>query len=287
MKRIVTIGFVTSIFFVFVVYLFLSYHTAIPSEAQEQEFNTALMESTFKIVGKAKIDNSKISMGTMFIIGRPQKSNPKLANYVLVTAAHVLEDIEGDDAVILYRKKKSDGIYESFTGTQKIRKQGAPLYVRNPDADVAVMYVDIPGNVNIPLVSTELLADDEKLKQVGLHPGDELLCLGYPFGKASNEAGFPILRSGKVASYPLLPSKKVGQILYDFHIYGGNSGGPVYMNFEGRWRGNSFQLRKYQYIAGLVSKEGKAADFNNAPLQLAAIVPAEFIKDTINMLADK
>jgi hypothetical protein len=77
----------------------------------------------------------------------------------------------------------------------------------------------LPQNIQIPIISTNLLADDEMLSQFEVNPGEELSCLGYPFGAESNAAGFAILRNGKIASYPLLPTESTQKFLFDFPIF--------------------------------------------------------------------
>jgi len=87
--------------------------------------------------------------------------------------------------------------------------------IRHPDeaVDVAVMYTLLPRDIDILLLSTAMLADDEVLKKFEIHLGDELICLGYPLGAEATEAGFPILRSGKIVSYPLIPTKQTKTFL--------------------------------------------------------------------------
>jgi hypothetical protein len=60
------------------------------------DLSTTLMRSTFKIAGSKKL-------GTAFIIGKPRPDIPGSAFYVLVTAAHVLRDIEEDEATLWLR----------------------------------------------------------------------------------------------------------------------------------------------------------------------------------------
>lgn len=259
-----------------------------PQISSAQDINVLLMESTFKIVGTSKEDPTKNVTGTVFIIGRPMKNQPEQAYYVLVTAAHVLNDISGDDAVIYLRKKESNGSFKKLPFPIKIRDKGKPNYVNHDNSDVAAMYIKIPQDVKIPLLSTNLLADDNIFEKYEIHPGDELLCLGYPLIAEANEAGFPILRSGKISSYPIIPAKTVKTFLFDFNIFGGNSGGPVYMSYKGRIYGHIYHIDEIvQYIAGLVSQQANALpEFNNQPLALAIVVPAQFIKETINLLPE-
>lgn len=250
------------------------------------ELNTLLMNSTFRIEGSGKT-------GTVFVIGQPLKKDSTRAFYVLVTANHVLSDIKTDYAVLFLREKIAD-IYSLFRDTIKIRDNGIPLWTKHPDVDVAAMYLPLPRKTKIDLLTTNFLATDSLIASYGIHPGDELYCLGYPFGISANQAGFPILRSGTIASYPLLPSKLTKYFLFDFQIFGGNSGGPVY--FIGHDRGTNgtvFLGSSVNFIVGLVSKqrtfEEEIKSVNEVtkkehPLGLAIVIPSTFIRETIELL---
>jgi hypothetical protein len=50
------------------------------------------MESTFRLEGQG-------SMGTAFVLGRPFPNQPGKVRYLLVTAAHVLENMKPDTAL--------------------------------------------------------------------------------------------------------------------------------------------------------------------------------------------
>ena len=64
------------------------------SSGRAQELNTLLMNSTFEILGPSK-EVGKVNNGTVFMLGRPIKEEPSRGYFVLVTAAHVLDDIAG------------------------------------------------------------------------------------------------------------------------------------------------------------------------------------------------
>ena len=110
----------------------------------EIELNRILMESTFMIQGQSA---QGPTLGTAFIIARPiPNTKPQRGNFVLVTAAHVLEEMQGDDAVLNLRRRVDEGT-NSWVGVPyplKIRTNGKPNWVRNPEADVAVMYINGP-----------------------------------------------------------------------------------------------------------------------------------------------
>jgi len=59
---------------------------------------TTLMRSTFKI------EAENVS-GTAFIMGEPSPDKPGRAYYVLITAAHVLEEMKSDLVVFHLRKQ--------------------------------------------------------------------------------------------------------------------------------------------------------------------------------------
>jgi S1-C subfamily serine protease len=244
------------------------------------------MRSTFKIAGKEKF-------GTAFIIGKPVPGDSQKLFYVLVTAAHVLKDIKEEQASLFLRKKQGDE-YVKAPFSLTIRKVGTPLWKEHPNADVAVMYIRLPTEADIQLLPASLFATDKELEQYEIHPGDALSCLGYPYGAEANEAGFPILRSGQIASYPLTPTSKVKTFLFDFRVFGGNSGGPVYFVSSNRTYGGATKLGEtIQFLVGLVSEEQVIEQEVRSlmetrrtkyPLSIAVVVHAALIREAIELL---
>lgn len=268
-------------------------------KSHEAELDNVLMQSTFKIQS-ISLPGQPSSLGVVFIMGRPlahpAPDRPNEARFVLITAAHVLEGIQGDAAMLNLRRKSDQGDWERVPFPLQIRANGRPLWLKHPTQDIAVMYIALPHEVSIPLTSTDLLADDETLERYEIHPGDSLHCLGFPFGQESSAAGFPILRSGMIASYPLTPTAKTKTFLLDFPVFEGNSGGPVYMVDEDRaFQGNVSLGSVTQLILGLVTQETTHveqligqynAEVHRYPLGLATVVHASFIKEAIEMLPD-
>ena len=119
------------------------------------------------------------------------------------------------------------------------------------------------------------------------------MCLGYPLGLDSS--GFPVLRSGRIASYPVSPSSLAKTFLLDIRVYGGNSGGPVFFDFRKRDIPGlpSEQWVDWVGIAGLISQDishtSHMEDYFGSvtrrdPIGLAIVVPAEFIKQTVDKI---
>ena len=260
-----------------------------PRQAEEEtlELNTALMRSTFKLIGDG-------SIGTAFIIGRPSEKDPTRGASVLVTAAHVLEKATGNEATLVMRTKSKDGYVKALYPI-RIREGGKPLWTRHPYADVAVMYVPVPPEADFGGLSASFLATDEILTELQIHPGDSLSCLGFPNGIEGNDSGFPILRSGKIASYPLFPTRVVKSFLFDINVFDGNSGGPVYLAETNRMLlPRSIRVGATQFIVGLVSEQIFASSDSTSQasrpkesLRLAVVIHASLIHDTIDRLPRK
>jgi hypothetical protein len=149
----------------------------------------------------------------------------------------------------------------------------ARISIQNtPSADVAVMFVELPSNANLKgIVTPNWFADDSILTDLEVHPGDELYSLGFPLNFEANSLGFPVLRSGKLASSPIVPLK-TSDILFDFRVFGGNSGGPVYFAFINRFYKESTQFGVNQKILGLVSQQALSTFTGHPePLSIAKI----------------
>jgi hypothetical protein len=270
-----------------------------PKAPPPPDINTALMRSTFKIVG------SNESIGTVFLLGKPKPNSKENFGYsVLVTAAHVLEKIPDDSAIIFFRRKDGDR-YIKIPCRYQIRRDGKPLWVKHPKADVAAMFIIPPINSDILLVPSPYLSTDQMLEEYEIYPGREIKVLGFPFGRESNSAGFPILRTGSIASFPLTPADREITFLVDFRVFEGNSGGPVYFH-DTNWRPrvtSEVDIRNrllllanpdIQIILGLVSEEVSVTETTQShlqevkqkyPISVAEVIHGTLIQETIDLLS--
>lgn len=176
------------------------------------DFNVTMMEATCKIQGAG-------GTGTGFIIGKPCTNGASTAFYTLITADHVLTDMQGETVVLVLRQYEETNVWHRIEVPLQIRDGAKPLWKKHPDVDVAGIFVKLPNNTVRTLVTTDLLIGDKELTNYEINPGMELLCLGYPFGAEGNAQGFPILRSGRIASYPLTPTRQTRTFLFDFTVF--------------------------------------------------------------------
>ena len=205
-----------------------------PLHAQTTDLDTQLMLATFRVVNPG-------SSGTAFVLSRPDPDEPKKPRFVLVTAEHVLRQMTGDEATILYRRQEADGGYTKSPAKLKVRDGGKAVWTRHPTADVAVMDVSPPPEVSFPEVPAALLSSDADLSRYEVHPGDLIRCVGFPHPNQfeANGSGFGVVRLGCIASYPLLPTKKTKTFLCDLNSFEGDSGSPVYLCGDNRSYGGS------------------------------------------------
>ncbi len=258
-----------------------------------QEFNEIMMKCTYYIEGN-NADGDTV-FGSCFIIGKPMINDSNRAYYIMVTAKHIFDDITKDEVSLLIRKKISDSIYIPILYKFNIRINGKNLYFTHPDTsiDLVAMYLPLPNNIDIELLPSDFLADDEFLKDFGIHPGDNVFCVGFPHGLKSNVYGFPILSDGALASYPILPTKFYKKMLININTFSGNSGGPVYVYEKEFLRKNVLSAKVYKKIIGLISNQfyverkrekGIEIFIEKIYMKIVEIVPSTYIKELIDMI---
>lgn len=273
------------------------------------QMHILMAESTYRVHGKVKLDNTKTASGTAFILQHPFKTEDITKEWkgdlVLVTAAHVLDEMDGDFLTIDARTQKNGESWSIKPTTLRIRKEGKPIYSKHPEADVAAMWlvdgVEKEDDASFHLqtyVPSFFLLGDAECKKLKLNIGSPLSCLGYPFGVAGSDEGFAILRGGAVASYPMFPLKERKTFHFDFEVYPGNSGGPVYY-FEPGFVSSPGPIvmtkNASRGIIGLVTAQRFSPDIigttpDGKPIavpkyiKLGVVVSAPIILETINLL---
>lgn len=252
--------------------------------ADAGDFHTDMMRAT------VKLQHDK-STATGFVL-RQATPEGKGTRTILVTAAHVLEMTPGDATSIVYRVAEADGVFRKEAAPLTIRKEGLPLWTKHASEDVAVLAIVPPEKVDLSEINVDLLASDDSLRQLPLHPGQIASILGYPHRVEANEAGFPILRTGPIASYPLLPSSINKRFMLSTNTFEGDSGGPVYV-YEPRRAADKDKTDDVRLILGLMHgqhflDEEMTMVYGSTRLRhrlgLGIVIQAALIRETIERL---
>jgi hypothetical protein len=225
------------------------------------------------------IGNGVRTVGTGFLISDPAPDGtPRV---VLVTANHVFERMPGDKATVGFRMEAPDGSWRYAPQKITIRQGDKKLWTHHGTRDVAAIAITAPPAFAKAAIPLSWLAGDDAFKTYRLGPGDEMMALGFPQGLSANPAGFPILRSGRVASYPLAPSNAFPTFLLDFHVFPGNSGGPVYLENGLHRRDGAADAPEPQLIAGMLTQQVELGAEN---LEIGIVTQARFIRETVALL---
>jgi Trypsin-like peptidase domain len=215
--------------------------------SQPGDLDTQLMLAT------VKLSDDELS-GTAFILSRPNPSDPKATQFLLVTAEHTLARSKANEVTVVFRKKSANGGHEKEPVKILVRQDGKALWKKHPTADVGILPITPPADALVPRVPIDLLASDEDLERHEIHPGDPVRCVGFPHPNQfePNEAGFGVVRSGCIAGYPLRPTRKTKTLLLDLNTFEGDSGAPVYLVDDHRPVASKSQPGQVRLILGLM-----------------------------------
>lgn len=237
-----------------------------------------LLQATFRIADREH-------SGTCFLIATKEADALKPRRVILATAAHVMEQMAGNECELVLRSASEDQVFSRQPLTIMIRNEGKQLWTRHPDIDIATILVDLPENVAVRPLLLEQLADEARVIDKTVRVGRETWVPCYPAKLESNEAGWPVLRKGSIASHPLTPVKSTKTMLIDYTAFGGDSGSPVAMI-----------VNDQPFIVGVVLGMHRQTDRSSLPFEertmhtpmgLSIVGQAAFLLETIDLMLSK
>ena len=223
--------------------------------------------------------------GTAFLVSLGDRTEVHGKKQVLVTAAHVFDDLKGTDCTLVLRGHGKDNTIVRKEVTIPIREGKKPLWARHPDVDVAALGIDLPAGVDVMPFRFEQVADETWARQRKIRVGKDVCIPCFPAQLEANAAGWPILRKGSIATHPLTPLASARTMLIDYSQFGGDSGAPVVL-YDG----------KEPIVVGLVSAMQRQTDKSSTPFEertvhtplgLAIAVQSPFIREVIERLLKK
>lgn len=201
--------------------------------------------------------------GTAFFVGLTDPRVPDSSFVYLVTNKHVaLPHIEDGHPCQITKQQlqmtlkaanPSDGAKNYFVNVT------TPwLFHPDPSVDLAVLpYAPDQNIFDYRVFSSSMLAASSTITEQRISEGDPVFYIGYFYQLPGARHIQPIMRQGIVAMMPDEPVittlKKPGLgYLADAHVFGGNSGSPMFINLGGI-RNGSLSLGMGYKILGVVS----------------------------------
>lgn len=237
-----------------------------------------IMQATFRLTDGR-------TSGTAWLVSIPSEEQ-NLTSTVVVTAAHVFNNLNGETATLILRKKNDDGSFERLEHKFPIREKARPLWKQHSRYDIAVIKLGLPNSANVTPIPLPQLTT-AKTAQDTLLPAQTCLIPTFPAQMEGNRAGWPVLRNATVASFPNAPVSRHPQFILDFNAFGGDSGAPVILNSQ------SAESKQGLKIVGMILGQHRQTDRTITPneertvhtsLGLGIAVHAEFIRETISEL---
>lgn len=179
-------------------------------------------------LGVTRPDASDSLIGTAFVVVVPWQRRPGAYHGHLVTAAHCLDSVLGEDLWALVPSESGP--------PRKTPIPEASRWTRHPlgkGADVAV--VPISGDVRpVQGIPMDWFVADAELRGEGIGIGDEVHFIGLFSGVDQSAALEPIARMGNIAMLPIQPvpiKERVSMQAYviEARSFGGLSGCPVFV----------------------------------------------------------
>ncbi len=237
-----------------------------------------LLQATFRIADREH-------SGTCFLIATKEVDALKPRRVILATAAHVMEQMAGNECELFLRSVNEDQVFSRQPLTILVRNEGKQLWTRHPEIDIATIFVDLPENISVKPLLLDQLADEAHVIDKTVRVGRETWIPCYPAKLEANEAGWPVLRKGSIASHPLTPLKSTKTMLIDYRAFGGDSGAPVAMI-----------VNEQPFVVGVVLGMHRQTDRSSlpfeektmhTPLSLSIVGQAAFLRETIELMMSR
>jgi hypothetical protein len=178
-------------------------------------------------------DGTKGASGTAFWLGVPSVVPKGGVHTYLVTAAHVLDDIESEGATDrVYLRMNTPG------GDAAFGESGLRDWHRHPDPTVDVAVLPARWGAGSVAAHWWLASDAVTPETIARHEigaGDDVFMMGLFSEHYGEQKNIPIVRVGNIAAMPEEPvATSLGQIeayLVEARSTGGLSGSPVFVHF--------------------------------------------------------
>jgi len=259
--------------------MLLSMHGACRGDS---EINVAMMRSTFKLSG------THGGYGTGFIFTMPSTKHAGSSFKVIVTADHTFQSISDDSANIILHEQDSTGKWVRSARELPIRANKKELWLKHHMVDAAAIALPNKIGEEVPsLLGREDIITEKQMSDWNIHPGDAVVCLGFPLAVETGGVGFPVLRNAVVASFPLFPVRDHPTFSISASGFPGCSGGPVYLaQMDDSLPSGKPKISVRRGILGLVVQDTRSTIDTNIVLGLSSAVPGQFILELLDSVPE-
>lgn len=244
-----------------------------PSQADLLE---NVVDSTFRIYAP---DNGL--SGTCFLVERPPQGN-KPANFVLVTAAHVLEGISAAEGRVALRAQLPNGELARREVPFPLRANNKPLFRRHKDLDVAAVAISLPTGLYVKTYTMAQILDDSPSARSTMRLGRELWISSFPAKVEANPAGQGVLRRATIASRPYFKATAPTTFMADTTAFGGDSGAPVVILEKGLPMVCGLAVGMIRQTEKTISAFEERT--THTPLGLSIVIQAPAIRQVVEMI---
>lgn len=196
--------------------------------------------------------------GTGFFVGIESKTDSITFIY-FVTAKHVIKDTTQKylDRIFIRLNKRSGN---SDTLALNLFHNGRPVFFIHPDPTVDIAVIPMAPDVRVydyMYIPSDMITTRELFRKENIQAGDDVFFTGLFLSHFGRSINLPIVRFGKVA---LISDEKVlwNRVLTELYLiettsYGGNSGSPLFFNFEPTRIPGVIEVGKPRlYLAGIL-----------------------------------
>lgn len=189
------------------------------------------MESVVAL-GMELPDKSKYWIGTGFLVGRKEESDPKQSTVYIITNKHVVKNQKL--LYVRFNNSRESGVKD--LPMPLVDQNDVPIFSKHPLKDVDIVAIQIIPQVildnklslNFFDLEDHALALDQ-MKATGVDEGSLIYSLGFPMNLVNDSVKAPICRLGcisRVADAFVNPAT-AELFLVDAQVFPGNSGGPI------------------------------------------------------------
>jgi S1-C subfamily serine protease len=176
-------------------------------------------------------DGKKLWVGTGFLVGRKEKTDPSRSTIYIITNKHVVNN----QSLLHVRFNNTNGL-----GVKDLRMQlensAGKIYSEHPAKEVDIVAIQILPQVIIDHnLSLSFFDEDDhalslaQMKRTGVEEGSLIYALGFPMNLVGDLVKAPICRLGCISRVAdaFIDEKTACSFLVDAQTFPGNSGGPI------------------------------------------------------------